>query len=114
MSTADIISAIGVTATVVSVFFNFLQYRGSRSRNRTETSRRIAQHQNLIDLAARAAAQAETVKLIANGAVRGAPVNVEDLRILSGASAKLAEELSAEAEDSRGPARSRRRYRFVR
>jgi hypothetical protein len=110
MSAANIIAAISATIAAGSLLVTFLQYRASRIRSRTETSRRVAQYQHLIELATRAAAQAETAKLIVNSTARGLPGNIEDLRVLSGESAKLAEELSAEAEYSR-PATSLRRYR---
>jgi alkylation response protein AidB-like acyl-CoA dehydrogenase len=113
VSTSDIIAAISTAIAAVSLGLSFAQYRRSRIRNRTETNRRVGQYQHLNDLAARAASQAETAKMLADRAVRGIPVNSEDLRMLSEASGKLSAELSTEAECAR-PAPSRRRYRYFR
>lgn len=109
MSTSDIINAISTTIAAASLSLAFLQYRLSKLKTRTETSRRAAQYQRLTELAARAAAQAETAKIMAKNAVRGIIIDAEDLRALSSASAELAEELSTEAEFTQPTARRRNR-----
>lgn len=113
MSTSDIIAAISTTIAAASLALTYLQYRVSRTQNRTETSRRAEQYRNLDDLSKRATSQAETAKMIVNSTVRGAPVNIENLRALAEASGELAAELSAEAECAR-PVPSGRRYALFR